>query len=166
MNDTPINRTALIKWQQQALSHHRLAQHMEINATQRRVHREAARIYSECADGLLALLKSRGQGGGGRMKEIEAPETRNRWEGVQPEMVEMFEEADAHSVWFHAVYQNIWFTPDELAAHQRAGTFRWGIANFKLRDPRSRLEQLQNEVLAAQRLLEKFVARMRATHEN
>ncbi len=101
------------------------------------------------------------------MNEIKAPETQeDRWRGVQPGMQEMFEEADAHGVWFHCVYQNLWFSPDELAAHQRAGSMRWGIANFKLRDPMFRLEQLQNEVLAAQRLLEKFVARMRAANEN
>lgn len=56
MNDIPSTPAALIiEWQQRALSYHRLSQDMSINAPQRRIHREAARVYTECAAGLLGL---------------------------------------------------------------------------------------------------------------
>lgn len=53
------NATAvlIIEWQQQALSHHRLRDDMEISSVQRRIHREAARIYTECVDDLLTMVQ-------------------------------------------------------------------------------------------------------------
>ena len=92
--------------------------------------------------------------------EIKAPETLSRWDGVQPDMVEMFEEADAHGVWFQYLDRELWFSPHELAAHQRAGSMRGGKALFRLRDPLCRLKELQNNVARAQLDLKEFVARM------
>ncbi len=101
------------------------------------------------------------------MSDIKAPETQeDRWRGVQADMKEMFEEANSFGVWFYCYSQQLWFSPDELAAHQRVGSFRWGSGSFKLRDPTSRLAELQSNVEKAQLDLEKFVARMRAIHEN
>lgn len=57
MNIPTAPAVLIIEWQQQALSHHRLSQDMAIDAPQRRIHREAARVYTECADDLLGLAR-------------------------------------------------------------------------------------------------------------
>lgn len=48
---------------------------------------------------------------------------------------ELIEEARANGKWLHCAYQDLWFSPDELDAANRNGKFRWGPANWSLRDP-------------------------------
>lgn len=57
MNIPTAPAVLIIEWQQQALSHHRLSEDMTIDAPQRRIHREAARVFTECADDLINLAR-------------------------------------------------------------------------------------------------------------
>jgi hypothetical protein len=44
----------------------------------------------------------------------------------------LFREARERNLCFHCSYQDLWFTPDELKSLQDAGSFQWGVANWKL----------------------------------
>lgn len=63
---------------------------------------------------------------------------------------DLFEKARKDGLWFHCSYQDLWFTPDQLEAEQKAGRFRWGRVNWTLRDPHERLEQAHHRRDAAQ----------------
>jgi len=65
--------------------------------------------------------------------------------GLQP----LFEEARREGKWFWCAYQDLWFTPDDLAAEHAKGSFIWGAANWRLRDPREKLAQEEAEAKAA-----------------
>lgn len=51
----------------------------------------------------------------------------------------LFAQARREGLWFYGSYHDIWFSPDELRAHQANGQFVWGAVNWKLRDPRELL---------------------------
>lgn len=48
----------------------------------------------------------------------------------------LFAEARAKGLWFHSCYQDMWFSPDELAEMHRQDRFIWGPVNWTLRNPR------------------------------
>ena len=70
-----------------------------------------------------------------------------------PKMIAMFKEARALGKWFHCYYQDLWFSPDELEAENRAGRFRWGHHNWTLEDPKDLLVQAEEDLKAAQERL-------------
>lgn len=57
----------------------------------------------------------------------------------------LFREAREKGLWFYSAYQALWFAPDELAAKQQAGLFRWGTQNWELRNPMERIDELRFE---------------------
>ncbi len=74
----------------------------------------------------------------------------------------MFEEAKARNLWFYTSYQQIWFSPDELAAENKRGKFMWGAVNWELRDPIDGLKALDKKIAEAQAERDRFAARLRA----
>lgn len=54
---------------------------------------------------------------------------------IQTQLEPLFARARAEGLWFYSAYQDLWFSPDELAAVQAAGRFRWGAVNWQLRKP-------------------------------
>lgn len=65
-------------------------------------------------------------------------------------MKPLFEQARAEGKWFWTRYQDIWFSPDQLAAEHAKGSFRWGPVNWKLRDPQERVNEAKARADAAQ----------------
>lgn len=66
------------------------------------------------------------------------------------ELVGLIEEARRQKKWLWCAYQDLWFSPDDLAAENAAGRFRWGVVNWKLRDPRERLAEARGRTDRAQ----------------
>lgn len=77
-------------------------------------------------------------------------------------MEKLFEEARAKGLWFYTPYQQLWFSPDELATRRANGRYRWDESNWKLRDPKERLEQIRKEAGMLQKEAERFAARLSA----
>ena len=59
-------------------------------------------------------------------------------------------EARANGFYLHCSYQDIWMTPDQLDAENKAGRFRWSAENWRVRDPAERTARLENAVKNAQ----------------
>lgn len=72
----------------------------------------------------------------------------------------LFREARAKGLWFYCTYQQLWFSPDELAKEHAKGTFIWGPVNWMLRNPKELLTQLEGEIRAAQERYEYAKARV------
>jgi hypothetical protein len=66
---------------------------------------------------------------------------------VSISMKPLFDQARREGKWLYTSYQQLWFSPDQLEAEQRAGRFRWGACNWELRDP-------MDQVVAAKRTLD------------
>lgn len=73
----------------------------------------------------------------------------------------LFAEAKRTGKWFYGAYHDIWFSPDELEREHANGNFRWGAVNWKLRDPRERLQELDRKAESAILNRAAFIARMR-----
>lgn len=58
-------------------------------------------------------------------------------------MEELIAQARAEGKWLWCHYQDLWFHPDALEKQQANGRFRWGPVNWKLRDPKERLQEAQ-----------------------
>ena len=86
--------------------------------------------------------------------------TASPFDGVRPDMLLMFKEAQQKGLWFFADYIGQWWSPEELAIEQRAG-LDWVKSEFQLRDPMERLAELQKIVGDEQERLERFVARLK-----
>ena len=74
----------------------------------------------------------------------------------------MFRRARAEKLWFFTGYQQMWFSPDELAAENSNGRLLWGPVNWELRDPLEGLKSLDRKVADAQVERDRFAARLRA----
>jgi hypothetical protein len=74
----------------------------------------------------------------------------------------MFARARAERLWFTTPHQNLWFSPDELAAEQAAGRFRWGPRAWSLENPAVFTRTLELRVEDAQRELERWKERLAA----
>lgn len=77
-------------------------------------------------------------------------------QGLQP----LFDKAVKEGLWFHCVYQDLWFSPSELHEQQQAGRFRWGAVNWKLRNPIERLDQLERKHRESQEEIDTFRRRI------
>lgn len=79
------------------------------------------------------------------------PEAQAILAGLKP----LFERARKEGLWFWCSYQGLWFTPDELEAEHRRGSFIWGAVNWSLRDPKELVAEAEVEAAnAARRLAE------------
>jgi len=65
------------------------------------------------------------------------------------ELQNLIDEARKNGKWLWSSYQDLWFSPDDLEAENRAGRFRWGVVNWKLRDPQERLTEAQERTRRA-----------------
>ena len=83
-------------------------------------------------------------------------------QAVKASMAPLFREALAKKLWFFTSYQQIWFSPEELAAQHAQGKFLWGAVNWQLRDPVEALNDLDRKIADAQDARKRFVARLRA----
>lgn len=72
----------------------------------------------------------------------------------------MFAEAREKGLWFWCHYQDLWFSPDALEAEQRAGRFRWGAVNWRLRDPKERPIEADKRVADAVAERERIAAQL------
>lgn len=69
---------------------------------------------------------------------------------VSISMRPLFEQARREGKWLYTSYQQLWFSPDQLEAEQRAGRFRWGACNWELRDPMEQVASAKAALEAAQ----------------
>lgn len=67
-------------------------------------------------------------------------------QGLEP----LFEEARRDGKWFWCRYQDLWFSPDELADRHANGKFIWGAVNWVLRDPQEQVDEADRRAAAAQ----------------
>jgi hypothetical protein len=70
-------------------------------------------------------------------------------------MDELIKQARAEGKWLWCHYQDIWFSPDQIELEQSQGRFRWGPVNWKLRDPKERLQEAERRRDAAQAEVER-----------
>ena len=71
-------------------------------------------------------------------------------------MEQLIRKAEKEGLWLHCNYQDLWFHPQELRDLQANGRFRWGPENFRLRNPKRRLETLRENLKHAQREFDSF----------
>ena len=81
-------------------------------------------------------------------------------------MAPLFEKAEKEGLWFRSPYQDLWFSPAELKAHQAKGNFCWGPVNWELRDPAERLAGLVMRANASRAEVDLFIDRMKAVRAN
>ena len=79
---------------------------------------------------------------------------------IPHDLAPLFAEAEKTGKWFFSPYQSRWFSPAELAAEHAQGHFRWGAVNWRLRDPRERLQELEDKIGDIRREAESFRKRM------
>lgn len=72
------------------------------------------------------------------------------------EMNMLIKEAKSKGLWLCCRYQDILFSPSELAKKQSEGKFRWGIVNWELCDPAKHLLQLLQNIKRAEQEYEIF----------
>ena len=77
-------------------------------------------------------------------------------EGLKP----MFKEAKEKGLWFYCSYQGMWYSPEDLKKKQAEGQFMWGAVNWRLRDPKEKVTQLENSVKSAINELDNFKKRI------
>ncbi len=57
------------------------------------------------------------------------------------ELATHIDKAEAEGKWLWCHYQDIWFSPAQLREQIKNGKFRWGVVNWKLRDPQERVAE-------------------------
>jgi hypothetical protein len=60
---------------------------------------------------------------------------------VASDLHKLIEQARAEKKWLWCQYQDLWFSPDQLAEANRNGRFLWGPVNWILRDPSERVAE-------------------------
>ncbi len=76
---------------------------------------------------------------------------------------ELIAQARREGKWLWTSYQDIWFSPDKLEAENKRGSFRWGVVNWKLRDPQERLNEAADRAASALRECDSIRAEMQRT---
>lgn len=76
----------------------------------------------------------------------------------------LFERARREGLWFYTNYQDMWFTPDELAARHANRQLRWGPVNWQLRDPRALTAELERAVVDATAALARHRERLKTAN--
>lgn len=69
---------------------------------------------------------------------------------IEALMAPLLAEAERTGKWLYCGYQSLWFSPRQLREAQANGKFRWGPVNWKMRDPRERLEEAKRNLAVAQ----------------
>jgi hypothetical protein len=77
-----------------------------------------------------------------------------------PELKPLWFKAVAEGLWFHSQYQDLWWSPEDIAKDWAKGAFRWSYVNWELRDPKERLAELTSRRDAAQKALEEFRSKL------
>lgn len=77
---------------------------------------------------------------------------------ILSEMEPLFDEARRNGKWFWCRYQDLWFSPDQLAAQHANGKFIWSAVNWQLRDPIERLKEAQDRASKAQNEVDRIAA--------
>lgn len=91
----------------------------------------------------------------------EGGEMTNR-EKILFDLEPLFEKAENEGLWFHCVYQDLWFSPEELRKEHEKGKFIWGAVNWQLRDPKEKLNELEAKKRGIEREIERFCNRMKS----
>lgn len=73
---------------------------------------------------------------------------------------DMFSEARRTGKWFWCGYQDLWFSPDDLEAEQKASKFIWSAVNWKLRAPQERLAEAQRRTERAKAAEDRIAAKI------
>jgi hypothetical protein len=60
---------------------------------------------------------------------------------IETDLQDLIKEARASGKWLWCHYQDLWFSPDQLAEQNRNGKFLWARVNWKLRDPAERVAE-------------------------
>jgi hypothetical protein len=74
---------------------------------------------------------------------------------------ELIEQARHEGKWLWCRYQDLWFSPDKLEAANKNGQFRWGVVNWKLRDPNERLQEAEDRLDDARRERNRIAAEIK-----
>ncbi len=72
----------------------------------------------------------------------------------------LFEKAEREGLWFNCSYQDLWFSPNELKKLHKENRFVWGAQNWSLRNPKERLNQLENQERRLQHEKNEFLAKI------
>ena len=70
----------------------------------------------------------------------------------------MFDRAEKEGLWFHASYQDLWFSPRQLQEMHAHGSFLWGSVNWELQKPSDRLANAERAVELAIKERDRIVA--------
>ncbi|MDR3585243.1 MAG: hypothetical protein P4L59_07970 [Desulfosporosinus sp.] len=57
----------------------------------------------------------------------------------------LFETAEKEGLWFHQIYQDMWFSPKELRKYHAIRKYVWGPANWALISPYEKLRDLEKK---------------------
>lgn len=79
---------------------------------------------------------------------------------VPTTLAELIAKAEREKLWLHCVYQDLWFSPQELRAENAAGKFQWGVQNWTLRDPKEYVEEARGRVRDAQHHFDRICERV------
>lgn len=85
---------------------------------------------------------------------------RNEKDAILAGLKPLFERARKEGLWFWCAYQDLWFSPDELEAEHRRGSFIWGATNWRLRPTSELVDQVRREVDAATKHLAEVLRRV------
>ena len=83
--------------------------------------------------------------------------------GLTDSLQPLFEEAEEKGLWFYGAYHGLWLSPAGLREEHRKGRLRWGAVNWKLRDPKERLEELRRDAAKATKEADDFEKTLGAT---
>lgn len=74
--------------------------------------------------------------------------------------------ARTQGLWLWCFYQDLWFSPDELEVENDKGKFLWGAVNWRLRDPKERIQQLEQKIEQAEDELTTFKRRVKGARDS
>ena len=72
----------------------------------------------------------------------------------------LLETAEKEGLWFHQIYQDMWFSPEELRKYHTFRKYVWGPANWVLRSPHERLQELENKRANIDKSIQEFRTRI------
>jgi hypothetical protein len=76
-------------------------------------------------------------------------------------LVPLIEEAEDKGLWFSSpVDPYLWISPEEMRMYNEAGQYLWDPENFKLKNPKEHITELETDVMRSQGDLDRFVKRL------
>ncbi len=76
----------------------------------------------------------------------------------------LFERAERDGLWFYCSYQDLWFSPKQLRIEQANGRFRWGAVNWRLRDPKEQLYDIEKKTEEMRDFNQKILRQIEERH--